>query len=56
MDPVVMHIIDIALSAGIQSPGDLVSEILGSNPAFSRGRQFVSLRFQYRLPIPEHRN
>ena len=29
---------------------------LGSNPAFSRGRQLVSFRFEYRLPVPEHRN
>ena len=27
-----------------------------SNPAFSRGRQLVSFRFEYRLPVPEHRN
>ena len=26
------------------------------NPAFSRGRQFVSFRFEYHLPVPEHRN
>ena len=31
-----------SLSAGIQSAGDLVSETLGSNPAFSKGRQLVS--------------
>ena len=36
---------------------DLVSETLtGSNPAFSRGRQHVSFRFEYHLPVPEHRN
>ena len=35
------------LSAGIQSAGDLVSETLCSNPAFSRGRQLVSFRFEY---------
>ena len=29
---------------------------LGSNPALSRGRQLVSFRFEYRLPVPEHRN
>ena len=47
----------VGLSAGIQSAGDLVSEtLMGSNPAFSRGRQIVSLRFEYRLPVPEHRN
>ena len=28
----------------------------GSNPAFSRGTQLVSFRFEYRLPVPEHRN
>ena len=45
------------LSAGIQSAGDLVSEtLMGSNPAFNRGRQLVSFRFEYRLPVPEHRN
>ena len=27
----------------------------GSNPAFSRGRQFVSFRFEYRLLVPDHR-
>ena len=46
----------VGLSAGIQSAGELVSETLGSNPAFSRGRQLVSFRFEYRLPVPEHRN
>ena len=46
----------VGLSVGIQSAGDLVSEILmGSNPAFNRGRQLVSFRFEYRLPVPEHR-
>ena len=44
------------LSAGIQSAGDLVFETMGSNPAFSRGRQLVSFRFEYRLPLPGHRN
>ena len=56
MDPVVMHIIDIALSAGIQSPGNLVSETLGSNPTFSRGRQLVCFRFEYRLSVQERLN
>ena len=47
----------VGLSAGIQSAGDLVSEtLMGSNPALSRGRQLVSFRFEYRLPVPEHRN
>ena len=47
----------VGLSMGIQSAGDLVSEtLMGSNPALSRGRQLVSFRFEYRLPVPEHRN
>ena len=46
----------VGLSASIQSPGDLVSGTTGSNPAFSRGTQLVSFRFEYRLPVPEHRN
>ena len=46
----------VGLLAVIQAAGDLVSETLGSNPAFSRGRQRVSFRFEYRLPVPEHRN
>ena len=47
----------VGLSASIQSAGDLVSEtLMGSNPAFIRGRQLVSFRFEYRLPVPEHRN
>ena len=47
----------VGLSASIQSDGDLVSEtLMGSNPAFSRGRQLVSFRFEYRLPVPVHRN
>ena len=47
----------VGLSVGIQSAGDLVSEtLMGSNPAFSRGRQVVSFQFEYRLPVPEHRN
>ena len=36
----------VGLSAGIQSAGDLVSETLGSNPAFSREKQLVSSRFE----------
>ena len=36
--------------------GDLVSGTTGSNPAFSRGTQLVSFRFEYRLPVPEYRN
>ena len=47
----------VGLSVGIQSAGDLVSEtLMGSNPAFSRGRQLVFFGFEYRLPVPEHRN
>ena len=46
----------VGLSARIQSAGDLVSGAPGSNPAFSRGTQLVSFRFEYRLPVPEHRN
>ena len=46
----------VGLSAGIRSAGDLVSDTPGLNPAFSRGRQLVSFRFEYRLPVPEHRN
>ena len=46
----------VGLSASIQSAGDLVSGIPGSNPAFSRGTQLVSFRFEYRLAVPEHRN
>ena len=46
----------VGLSASIQSGGDLVSGVPGSNPAFSRGTQLVSFRFEYRLPVPEHRN
>ena len=44
------------LSASIHSLGDLVSGVPGSNPTFSRGTQLVSFRFEYRLPVPEHRN
>ena len=46
----------VGLSASIQSVGDLVSGTPGSNPAFCRGTQLVSFRFEYRLPVPEHRN
>ena len=46
----------VGLSASIQSAGDLVSGTPGSNPAFRRGTQLVSFRFEYRLPVPEHRN
>ena len=46
----------VGLSASIQSAGELVSGVRGSNPAFSRGTQHVSFRFEYRLPVPEHRN
>ena len=44
------------LSASIQSAGDLVSGAPGCNPAFSRGTQLVSFRFECRLPVLEHRN
>ena len=33
-----------------------VCDFPASNPAFSRGRQLVSFRYEYRLPVPEHRN
>ena len=46
----------VGLSASIQSAGDMVSGTPGSNSAFSRGTQLVSFRFEYRLPVPEHRN
>ena len=47
----------VGLSAGIQSTGNSVPEtLLGSNPAFSSGRQLVSFGLEYRLPVPEHRN
>ena len=46
----------VGLSGSIQSAGDLVSGTPGSNPAFSRGTQLVSFRFEYRLLVPEHRN
>ena len=46
----------VGLLASIQSAGDLVFGIPGSNPALSRGKQLVSFQFEYRLPVPEHRN
>ena len=46
----------VGLSASIQSAGDFVSGTPGSNPAFSRGTQLASFQFEYRLPVPEHRN
>ena len=46
----------VGFSAGIQAAGDLVSETIGSNLAFSRWKQRVSFRFEYRLPMPKHRN
>ena len=47
----------VSLSMGIQSAGDLVSEtMMGLNPALSRGRELVSFKFEYRLPVPEHWN
>ena len=46
----------VGLSVSIQSAGDLVSGAPGSNPAFSKGTQLVSFRFEYCLPVPEHRN
>ena len=46
----------VGLLASIPSAGDLVSGIPCSNPAFSRGTQLVSFRFEYCLPVPEHRN
>ena len=46
----------VGLSASIQSAGDLVSGAPVSNHAFSRGTQLVSFRFEYRLPVSEHRN
>ena len=46
----------VRLSASIQSAGDLVPGIPGSNPSFSRGIQLVFFWFEYRLPVPEHRN
>ena len=46
----------VGLFVSIQSNGDLASGAPGSNPAFSRGTQLVSFRFEYRLPVPEHRN
>ena len=49
-------ILDNGLPVGIQSAGDMVSETLGSNPAFIRGRQLVTFLFEYRLPVRGHRN
>ena len=47
----------VGFSAGIQSAEDSVPEtLLVSNPAFNRGRKLVSFRFEYRLPVPEHRH
>ena len=46
----------VGLSASIQSAGDLVSGTPASNPAFCRGTHLISFRFEYRLPVPEHRN
>ena len=45
----------VGLSASIQSAGDLVSGTPGSNPAFGFKSCLVSFRFEYRLPVPEHR-
>ena len=45
----------VGFSAGIRAAGDLVSETMGSNPAFSRGRQRVSFWLKYLLPVPKHR-
>ena len=40
----------VGLSAGIQSAGDLVSDtLMGSNPAFSRGRQLVPVSIRISL-------
>ena len=56
-NPLVLYIYIHIYIYSIQSAGDLVSEtLMGSNPAFSRGRQLVSFRLEYRLPVPEHRN
>ena len=46
----------VGFSASILFAGYLVSGILGSNPAYSRGTQLVSFRFENRLPAPENRN
>ena len=56
MSDYIHHKITYPLSAGIQPAGDLVSETLASNPAFNMGRQLVFFQFEYRLPVPEHRN
>ena len=44
-----------SLSAGIQSAGDSILE-MGSNPAFSRGRQLVTFRLENQLPASDHQN
>ena len=46
----------VGLSAGNESAVDLMSETLGSNPAFYRVRQIVSFQFENRLPVPDDRN
>ena len=46
----------VGLSVGIQFAGGSVPETLGSNPPFSGGNQLVSSRFEYRLPVPDHRS
>ena len=46
----------VGFSLGIQAAGDLVSETLGSNRAFSRRRQLVSFQFENHMPVPDHRN
>ena len=38
----------------IQFAGDLVSQTSQCRPAFSRGRQLFSFRFENRSPVPEH--
>ena len=50
-----------AWASRVKCPARFVSHLHeiwapGSNPAFSRGTQLVSFRFEYRLPVPEHRN
>ena len=44
----------VGSSVGTQFAGDSVPETLGSNHAFSRGRQIVSFRLKKCLPVPEH--
>ena len=47
----------VSLWVGIQSAGLFaVWDFPASNPAFSRGRQLVSLRFENPLPVPEQQN